>query len=270
MNGRSRLALPVAAGLVIGVASAGIASFPLFALRKCASDAVVAGTVCLDKYEASVWRVPDPKTTNAFLAAKIQQGRATRADLLAAGAIQLGLSGDDYAPCGRDGRNCADDIYAVSLPSETPSAFVTWFQAQAACANAGKRLPTNAEWQVGANGAPDPGLDDHAITCNSDTDEGVTLTASRSGCVSARGAFDMIGNLEEWVGDWLPASAFCPGWAGFSDDQMCLAGASTTRNYPGALVRGGWFASRAEAGPLAVTEFPPLHSAIFVGFRCAR
>jgi formylglycine-generating enzyme required for sulfatase activity len=127
---------------------------------------VVAGTICLDRYEASVWRVPNPTTTNASLARKIQMGKATRADLTAGGATQLGTAGDDYAPCADNGQNCANDIYAVSLPSEVPAAFITWFQAQEACANSGKRLPTNAEWQVGVNGTPDPGPDDGTTACN--------------------------------------------------------------------------------------------------------
>jgi hypothetical protein len=82
---------------------------------------VVAGSVCLDRYEASVWRVPNPTTTNAILVSKIQFGRATQADLTAGGATQLGTAGDDYAPCTKNGQNCANDIYAVSLPSEIPS-----------------------------------------------------------------------------------------------------------------------------------------------------
>ena len=138
-------------------------------MRRCGPDAVVAGTVCLDRYEASVWRVPNPTTTNAMLVRKIQLGRATRADLTAGGATQLGTASDDYAPCADNGQNCANDIYAVSLPSEIPSAFITWFQAQEACANAGKRLPTSAEWQVGANGTPDPGPDNGTTDCNTDT-----------------------------------------------------------------------------------------------------
>ena len=32
-------------------------------VKQCGDDAVVAGTVCMDKYEASVWRVPNPTTT---------------------------------------------------------------------------------------------------------------------------------------------------------------------------------------------------------------
>jgi len=261
----------LAVGLVVVVASAAVADFPRIPVRRCAPDAVAAGTVCLDRYEASVWRVPSPTTTNASLVRKIQLGEVTRADLTAGGATQLGMVSDDYAPCTKNGQNCANDIYAVSLPSEIPSANLTWFQAQEACANAGKRLPTSAEWQVGANGTPDPGSDNGTTTCNSASD-GLSRTGARSSCVAARGAFDMVGNVAEWVADWVPQSTMCPGWGGFSNDEMCLSGASTTQNSPGALVRGGAFASldAAHAGPLAVHDFPPFHTAGFIGFRCAR
>jgi len=266
----STMQVLLALGLLIDAASAAAVGFPALAVRKCAGDAVIAGTVCLDRYEASVWRVPDATTTNAFLVRKIQQGKATRTDLMAGGATQLGTASDDYAPCTHDGQNCANDIYALSLPSETPSSLITWFQAQEACANAGKRLPTSAEWQVGANGTPDPGPDNGTTDCNS-ASERVASTGSRSACVSARGAFDMVGNLEEWVADWVPLSAQCTVWGSFSNDQMCLSGASTAVGGPGALTRGGSFVDRTDAGPLAVVGLiRPSLTFTFIGFRCAR
>ena len=143
MMKRRLMKVPLAAGLLMGVATAVAADFPTFPVRKCAADAVLAGTVCLDKYEASVWRVPNPTTMNATLVRKIQLGRAARADLTAGGATQLGTAGDDYTPCADNGQNCAASIYAVSLPSEMPSTDITWFQAQEACANAGKRNSQN-------------------------------------------------------------------------------------------------------------------------------
>jgi hypothetical protein len=230
---------------------------------------VPAGTACLDRYEASVWRVPNPATTNALLVRKIELGLATAVDLAAGGATRLGVGGDDYAPCADDGQNCGGDIYAVSLPSQFPSADITWFQAQEACANAGKRLPANAEWQVAANGTPDPGPDNGTTDCNSNAGS-VTLTGARSDCVSARGAFDMAGNLDEWVADWAPLSLGCSSWGSLSDDLMCFSGASPAAASPGALLRGGDFRNRASAGPLAVVASGgPFNSARFVGFRCA-
>jgi formylglycine-generating enzyme required for sulfatase activity len=260
-------------GLAMGAATATAADFPTFPLRRCAPDAVAAGTVCLDKYEASVWRVPSPTTVNASLVRKIHFGKATQADLTAGGATQLGMA-VDYAPCTDNGQNCINDIYAVSLPSEIPSARITWFQAQEACANSGKRLPTNAEWQVGANGTPDPGPDNGTTDCNSNTGS-VSPTGARSSCVSARGAFDLVGNLAEWVADWVPLSKACPNWGGFSDDSMCFAGANEIGTGPGALLRGGGFLlsflGGPTAGPLAVNgSFKPSGSTVFIGFRCAR
>ena len=131
-------------------------------------------------------------------------------------------------------------------------------------------LPTSAEWQVGANGTPDPGQDDGTTDCNSATGS-VSLSGSRSSCVSARGALDMVGNLYEWVADWVPRSKTCPNWASFSNDDMCLSGASDTANGPGALLRGGAFDDGTFAGPLAVVgAIEPSRSIDSLGFRCAR
>ena len=113
-------AIMVSAALVLLASTAGAQGAK--PLTKCAPDAVVSGTVCMDKFEASVWRVPDPTTANKGLVKKIQQGKATVADLAKGGATQLGTASDDYAPCADSGQNCANDIYAVSLPGVTPSA----------------------------------------------------------------------------------------------------------------------------------------------------
>jgi Sulfatase-modifying factor enzyme 1 len=243
-------------------------------LGKCAADAVISGTVCMDRYEASVWRVPDPKGANKALVKKIQLGKATAADLAASGATLLGIGVHDFAPCADNGQNCTDDIYAVSLPGVTPSSAITWFQAQAACENARKRLPSNAEWQVAAAGSPDPGSDDDATDCRTSSALlfGAVPTGSRSKCKSARGAFDMVGNLSEWVADWAPRSAACGLWsAGISgDDLQCMAGAATTQE-PGALARGGNWTSSGLAGPFAVDALSgPSYFAGTIGLRCAR
>jgi hypothetical protein len=254
-----------AAALSIAAARAAFAD-----LGACAADSVAAGTTCLDRYEASVWRVPDPNTANASLVAKIRLGSANRGDLTAGRATPLGIGGDDYAPCTDDGQSGCGGLYAVSIPSVLPSASITWFQAQEACANSGKQLPTNAEWQIGANGTPDPGPDDGTADCNT-TRGAAALTGERSRCTSARGASDTVGNLAEWVADWVPLSTDCPGWASFSDDAMCLAGANLTKSAPGALLRGGGFSDGAASGPFSVSgAVDPTRSEAFIGFRCAR
>jgi hypothetical protein len=267
-------AIMVSAALVLLASTAGAQGAK--PLRKCPVDAVVSGTMCMDKYEASVWRVPDPLGKNRSLVKKIQQGKIKDATQLTdKGAVQLGAAGDDYAPCADSGQNCSNDIYAVSLAGVTPSRYVTWFQAQQACKNARKRLPTSAEWQAAVIGTPDPGPDDDATDCNTTLDAGLdpTPSGSRASCVSADGAFDMVGNLWEWAADWVPRSTACGVWtAGVSPtaDWQCLAGAATTGE-PGALLRGGFFNDGPLAGPLSVVGVsePSNWSSAF-GFRCAR
>ena len=210
---------------------------------------VKAGSVCIDRYEASVWSEPS-------------------------GGTQYGVSEDDY-PCADSGQDCEGEIFARSVPGATPSRFITWFQAQQALANSGKRLPTNAEWQQAVAGTQDPGASPGSEDCNTNS-AGPETTGERANCISDYGANDMVGNLLEWVADWdeQASSAACANWsAGLGSDFTCLgrgAGEAGTR-FPGALIRGGDWASGAGAGPLAVHGFNrPSESFSSFGFRGAR
>jgi hypothetical protein len=238
---------------------------------QCPPDSVEVGRLCVDKYEVSVWETTDAETIK-----KMQEGKIKSANDLAGVATQRGDDSDDYdaAGCPDTGNGCTH-VYAVSIPGVIPSRFISWFQAAAACRNAGKRLLTSAEWQMAALGTLDPGLGgDGVTTCNTNT-AGAVATGSAGNCISDVGAFDMVGNVWEWVADWVPQSTACPGWGGFSDDDMCLAGASTTSG-PGALIRGGPFDNGTSAGVFALhaTDTPSLTNPATAldtqGFRCAR
>ena len=227
-------------------------------LAGCPPDSVRVASTCVDKYEASVWQ-----TTNAGLIQKIRLGTATLGDLVAAGAVQRGAVANDYgAACPATGNGCTD-LYAVSVPGTTPSRFLTWFQAVAAARNAGKRLPTNAEWQAAALGTPDG-----APCVVGPPGPGATGTA---GCVSDVGTFDMVGNLIEWVAEWVPLATHSPpGLFGLADHNV-FAGASELGG-PGALLRGGSFSGPASVmGVFAVdaSRMPTL-SFTTIGFRAAR
>ncbi len=156
-----------------------------------------------------------------------------------------------------------------------PSSYITWFQAEQACKNAGKRLALNVEWQGAVAGSPDPGPDNGTTDCNTNSTYAVSATGSRSSCVSTDGAFDMVGNLYEWVADWVPRSTTCGSWAPSvspDGDDQCFAGAATTGG-PGALIRGGSFDHNVTNpdGPLAIIGLnEPSRSIRQIGFRCAR
>ena len=52
------------------------------ATAKCPPDAAQVGPTCVDKYEASLWRIPP---TESALRKKVQKGTATLANLQAGG-----------------------------------------------------------------------------------------------------------------------------------------------------------------------------------------
>jgi hypothetical protein len=236
------------------------------AAKRCKADAVQVGSVCMDKYEASVWEIP---ASNVKLIKDLHKAKITSAADLT-GAMQHGSTGDDYgAGCPDSGNGCVD-FYAVSIAGVTPSASLTWFQAAAACRNAGKRLPTNQEWQMAALGTPDPGTDDATSDCNTITAGARVATGSRSLCVSDTGAFDMVGNVREWVADWGDAATNpCTSWGPTMGNDFSCIGGDGSINFPGAWFRGGDFGFGA--GVFTVdARFTPLSSGSNAGFRCVR
>ena len=99
----------------------------------------------------------------------------------------------EMADCGD--RNLGDDptgYTTIGIPCSRPGAEpyhdITWYQATQACANAGKHLCTNAEWQTAASGTPDPG-DGLAIPDGSDQDNAcnVANNAGQGSYSAARG-----------------------------------------------------------------------------------
>jgi formylglycine-generating enzyme required for sulfatase activity len=251
--------------------------------KKCPVDSVQVGVACVDKYEASVWKIPAANPTgksNAGLIRRVQKGAVTLAQLMSGGATQYGT---DYSPCLGNGSGCKDEVYAVSIAGVLPARQITWFQALAACGNSLKRLPTNAEWQLAALGTPDPGTNNGTTDCNINNTSAMfsaSSTGSRSDCESDWGAWDMVGNVIEHVQEWVPLSEPCgiPAWSNptnFNDDMMCLFGADTgsgTR-FPGAVVRGGRYDTgmAAREGIYAITgDIPPIGGVMHLGFRCAR
>jgi hypothetical protein len=119
-------------------------------------------------------------------------------------------------------------VVARSLRGAVPQGYISGDQAKAACAAAGKRLCSNTEWLRACRG-PDnltfpygptrePGVCNDAraehpavelfgsVTnlsspCINQLHDSLDRTGARSGCVTAEGAYDMMGNLHEWTDD---------------------------------------------------------------------
>jgi formylglycine-generating enzyme required for sulfatase activity len=226
---------------------------------------VKVGDIWVDRYEASVWSDADCTGT------------------------QYGLADDDWPASFPETGHFTVPLYACSISGEMPSAYANWFQAQAACAAAGKRLLTNAEWQQAVEGTSDPGTSDGSggeclLTGGFD----VRATGNGSACVSYWGVEDMNGNLEEWVSDWYEAghewagTEFSDGagatpWpAGFGDDRTSnINGRAYQEGYqnglPAAGRRGGASNYTTAAGAFSVNWLEaPSSGNLMTGFRCAR
>ena len=185
------------------------------------------------------------------------------------------------------------DCKPKSESGNLPWRFISQNQAAIACAKAGKRLPTNKEWLAAALGTPDIekgwSKDDCNVASNWDYAPGFGGQGSK--CKSAYGAYDMIGNVWEWVDGTahngvyedkiLPESGYVEGV-----DSEALPSATNLNagdeNYyydyfwiknkgVRGMARGGYWNNNTDAGQYALyVVSEPSFAGTGVGFRCAK
>ena len=169
-------------------------------------------------------------------------------------------------------RFCVDQHEWPNRVGENPRVWVDWYEAKAACAGVGKRLCRRSEWMLACEGPkrlpypwgfvrqPSPcNLDrasipfDAAAMVDDDTREGelarlwqADRIGSHPDCVSAYGAYDLAGNVDEWTDDQ-------------ADDAHT--------NHPSTL-NGGYWGPVRDTCRLTTTSHGPTFKFYQVGFRC--
>jgi hypothetical protein len=146
------------------------------------------------------------------------------------------------------GAFCMDLYEYPNQSAGEPVVEKTWEQASEACAKAGKRLCTEAEWELACGGfggeAYPYGAGYEETRCNTNSLT-IQLSGGNAGCKSPFGLFDLSGNVYEWTSsEW-------------------------SAKYDHKVVKGGNWSSAAENSTCkARFGQPPSTVSKAIGFRC--
>jgi len=233
----------------------------------CPADMTAAGPVCIDRYEAHL-------------------------------AVRHGDG--SLSPHPPHARPTGATFVARSTAGVRPQSYISRVEAALACENAGKRLCSASEWYFACSG-PDKraypyGERFESGRCNTGKPHLLSIrhgkdprgwkydehfndpllcqapgflapTGEHSGCVTAEGAYDLVGNLHEWVSDRVDLTLA---------DKVPLTDGIRKRlrsNTGKGVFMGGFFSTTSEHGQgcaFVTAAHEPGYHDYSTGFRCCK
>jgi gamma-glutamyl hercynylcysteine S-oxide synthase len=220
------------------------------------------------------YRIARAAVTNREFAAFVDEAGYARDDLWSADGVAWRTASAAESPAYWERRGSRWWVRRFDrmepLPLDEPIMHVSWYEAEAYCRWARRRLPTEAEWELAATSP-----DGRALPWSRDAapSERANLDARNGGPVdvgacpagdSPYGCRQMIGNVWEWT-----ATRFAP-YPGFVADPYADYSAPWFVK-PHMVLRGGSWATRERLLRNTLRNFyPPHRRDIFAGFRtCA-
>ncbi len=160
----------------------------------------------------------------------------------------------------------ADGFAAKPGKEKWPVCAVAWHEAAAYAAWAGKRLPTEAEWEFAAGGKHntkypwgDEPIAPERANFGGNVGHPVAVGSYPAG-KTPEGIYDLSGNVAEWCADW-----FCPAYYSVAPEDNPPGPQSGQRR----VRRGGCHGMDAQAQETAARgSSPPLYRPGCIGFRC--